>query len=453
MAATTENRGFTSNLGAIAAAAGSAIGLGNIWRFPYTVGQNGGGAFLLVYIVFVFLIGVPIMMSEFVIGRRSQRNTVGAFRALGSQYGKWTFVGVLGILAAFLIYSFYSTVAGWTLNYIFLSGSGSLAGKQPAEVSEVFAAFTSGTAAPLLCQGIFVLLTAAVIMMGVQKGIEKSTKILMPVLFVLMLLLCVRSLTLPGAGEGMRFLFKPDFSRLTGGSVLSALGQALFSLSIGMGALITYGSYIRKEDNLFRTGLCVATADTVIALLAGIAIFPAVFAFGMSPASGPSLVYEVLPNVFNSMPMGGLFAVLFFLLLSIAALTSTISLLEIVVLWAVEELHLKRSLATVLVSLLIFALGSLCTLSFGPLSGCRILGLGLFDFLDHLTATYMMPIGALCITLFLGWCYPKAEVCDELTNQGRLKAGYFRFFYFSLRYIAPFALFIILILGVLGIKF
>ena len=234
METTTENRGFTSNLGAIAAAAGSAIGLGNIWRFPYTVGQNGGGAFLLVYIVFVFLIGVPIMMSEFVIGRRSQRNTVGAFRSLGPQYRRWTFVGVLGILAAFLIYSFYSTVAGWTLNYIFLSGSGSMTGKSPAEISEVFTSFTSSTVGPLLCQGVFVLLTAFVIMMGVQKGIEKSTKILMPVLFVLMLLLCVRSLTLPGAGEGLRFLFKPDFSKLTGSSVLSALGQALFSLSIGI---------------------------------------------------------------------------------------------------------------------------------------------------------------------------------------------------------------------------
>ena len=233
----------------------------------------------------------------------AKRHPAGS-RAAPIPYRRWTFVGVLGILAAFLIYSFYSTVAGWTLNYIFLSGSGSMTGKSPAEISEVFTSFTSSTVGPLLCQGVFVLLTAFVIMMGVQKGIEKSTKILMPVLFVLMLLLCVRSLTLPGAGEGLRFLFKPDFSKLTGSSVLSALGQALFSLSIGMGALITYGSYIRREDNLFKTGLCVATADTGIALLAGVAIFPAVFAFGMSPASGPSLVYEVLPNVFNSMAGG-----------------------------------------------------------------------------------------------------------------------------------------------------
>ena len=450
MASSTENRGFTSNIGAIAAAAGSAIGLGNIWRFPYTVGQNGGGAFLLLYIAFVFLIGVPIMMSEFVIGRRSQRNTVGAFAALGAPYRKWTFVGVLGIVAAFLIYSFYSTVAGWTLNYVYLSGTGALSGKSPDQVSQVFSTFTSSTMAPIVCQFIFLILTAAIIVMGVQKGIEKYTKILMPVLFVLMLLLCVRSLTLKGAGEGMNFLFRPDFSKLTAAGVLSALGQALFSLSIGMGALITYGSYIRKEDDLFKTSVCVASADTAIALLSGIAIFPAVFAFGLSPASGPSLVYEVLPNVFNSMPMGTLFAVLFFLLLSIAALTSTISLLEIVVLWVVEELHWSRKAATIGVSVLIFALGAVCTLSFGLLSDVHIFGCTVFDFLDKLTATYMMPIGALCITLFLGWRYPKADVCDELTNQGRLKAGYFRFFYFSLRYLAPIALIIVLIMGIIG---
>lgn len=446
-----ESRGFTSNLGAIAAAAGSAIGLGNIWRFPYTVGQNGGGAFLLIYIAFVFFLGVPVMLSEFVIGRRSQRNTVGAFRALGTPYRKWAFIGVLGILAAFLIYSFYSTVAGWTLNYVFLSGSGQLAGKSPEEISQVFSAFTSGTAAPVFCQLVFILLTAVIILFGVQKGIEKTTKILMPVLFVLLLLLCVRSVTLKGSSSGLAFLFKPDFSKLTGASVLSALGQALFSLSIGMGALITYGSYIRKDDNLFKTGLCVAGADTLIALLAGVAIFPAVFAFGVSPASGPSLVYEVLPNVFNSMPMGTLFAVLFFLLLSIAALTSTISLLEIVVVWAVEELHVKRRTATFVVSLLIFVLGTFCTLSFGPLSETHLFGLTFFDFLDHLTATYMMPIGALCITLFLGWCYPRAEIFEELGNHGRLKAGYFRFYYFSLRYLAPIALIIVLIMGILKV--
>ena len=450
MTSSKDTRGFTSNLGAIVAAAGSAIGLGNIWRFPYTVGQNGGGAFLLLYMLFVFFLGLPIMMSEFVIGRRSQRNTVGAFRQLGPQYRRWTFVGVLGIVAAFLIYSFYSTVAGWTLNYVFLSGSGQLSGRTPEEVSQVFVAFTSGTAAPLLCQLGFILLTAVVVLFGVQKGIEKCTKILMPLLLVLMLLLCVRSLTLKGSSAGLAFLFEPDFSKLTWGSVLSALGQALFSLSIGMGALVTYGSYIRKEDNLFKTGACVAGADTLIALLSGIAIFPAVFAFGMSPASGPSLVYEVLPNVFGSMPMGALFAVLFFLLLSIAALTSTISLLEIVVLWAVEELHMRRVTATFLVSLLVFALGTVCTLSFGPFADLHIFGKTFFECLDHLTATYMMPIGALCIILFLGWRYPKAEVFDELTNQGRLKAGYFRVYYFVLRFLAPIALFIILIMGILG---
>lgn len=443
-------RGFSTSLGTITAAAGSAIGLGNIWRFPYTLGQQGGGAFLLVYLVFVFLIGLPIMMSEFVIGRRSQRNAVGAFRALDPAYRKWSFVGVLGIVAAFLIYSFYSTVAGWTLNYVLLSSNGSLSGKTPQEISQVFASFTSGTWAPLLSQLLFLALTAVIITMGVQKGIERYTKILMPLLLVLMLLLCARSLTLKGASAGMEFLFKADFSKLTAGSVLSALGQALFSLSIGMGALITYGSYIRKGDNLLKTGVCVATADTFIALLAGVAIFPAVFAFGLNPTSGPSLVYEVLPNVFNSMPLGRLFAIMFFLLLSIAALTSTISLLEIIVLWAVEELHMKRLPATMAASVLVFVLGALCTLSFGPFSTFHIAGCTMFDLLDKLTATYLMPIGALCLILFLGWRYPKAEVREELTNNGKLKAGYFPVFYFSLRYLAPIALIIVLIMGILG---
>lgn len=453
MASNSNSRGFTSNFGAIAAAAGSAIGLGNIWRFPYTVGQNGGGAFLLVYLLFVFLIGVPIMMSEFVIGRRSQRNTVGAFRALGPQYRSWSLIGLLGILTAFFIYSFYSTVAGWTLHYVVTSCRGGLSGKSAAEISQSFVSFTSHPIIPVAYQLVFILLTAFVIVRGVQKGIEKFSKVLMPILFLLMILLCVRSLTLKGSAQGLAFLFKPDFSKLTSAGVLSALGQALFSLSIGMGALITYGSYIRKDDNLLKTSFCVAGADTLIALMAGIAIFPAVFAFGLSPTSGPSLVYEVLPIVFDSMPMGVVFSVLFFLLLSIAALTSTISLLEIVVLWAVEELHMKRLTATLSVSFLIFVLGSFCTLSFGPFSDVKILGNTLFDEMDRLTSTYMMPVGALLLTLFLGWKYPKSEVLDELGNGGKQPFKYYKAFRFSLKYIAPIALIIILITGIFDLSF
>ncbi len=448
MDSSNNNRGFSSNLGAILAATGGAIGLGNIWRFPYTVGQNGGGAFIIMYIIFVFLLGVPVMMSEIIIGRRSQQNVVGAFRILAPKHKGWMGVGFLGIAAAFIIYAFYSVVAGWTLNYIVLSSSGQLTGKSPIEISQLFVTFTQGSFLPLVYQFLFFALTASIIILGVQKGIEKYTKILMPILFFLMILLCVRSLTLNGAKEGLDFIFKPDFSKINGSSVLDALGQALFSLSIGMGALITYGSYIRKEDNLFTTSLWIAGADTFIAILAGVAIFPAVFAFGLSPAAGPSLVYEVLPNVFNSMPGGRFFAILFFILLTIAALTSTISLLEVLVLWAVEELHWSRRKAAIILSFIVFVIGVFCTFSFGLLSNFKIFGLTIFELCDKLTATYMMPIGALLFTLFIGWYLPKTEVYDELSNSGQLKARYFKIFYFIIRYIAPIALTIILLTGI-----
>lgn len=450
MESTNNNRGFSSNLGAILAATGGAIGLGNIWRFPYTVGENGGGAFILLYIAFVFLLGVPVMMSEIIIGRRSQKNVIGAFRTLAPQHKGWISMGVLSLVAALVIYSFYSVVAGWTLNYIVLSSSGQLIGKMPAEISQIFADFTHGSFWPLFYQLVFLCLTAGIIILGVQKGIEKYTKILMPILLVLMILMCIRSLTLDGARQGIDFLFKPDFSKITGNSILEALGQALFSLSIGMGALITYGSYIQKQDNLFTTSLWIASADTFIAILSGVAIFPAVFAFGLSPASGPSLVYEVLPNVFNSMPGGTIFAVGFFVLLTIAALTSTISLLEVPVLWAVEELHWGRRKASILISLGVFIIGAFCALSFGPLNHVTIFGLTIFGLCDHLTAIYMMPIGALLFTLFIGWYLPKADVYDELSNSGQLKARYFRVYYFIVRYIAPLALLNILIAGILS---
>ncbi len=442
--------GFTSGFGAVAAAAGSAIGLGNIWRFPYTVGQNGGGAFLLIYIIFVFMLGVPLIMSEFIMGRRSQSNVLGAYRTLAPKRKAWQSVGWLAIISAFMIYSFYSVVAGWTFNYIVLAGVGKFEGQSAEAISKIFSDFTTNTWLPIADLALFVLFTALVVIKGVQKGIEKTCKVLMPVLLLLMILLCVRSVTLDGASKGLEFLFRPDFSALTAGGVLSALGQALFSLSLGMGCLITYGSYIRKEDNLLKTSVSIAAADTLIAVLAGVAIFPAVFAFGMSPASGPSLVYEVLPNVFNALPLGTLFATLFFLLLTIAALTSTISLLEILVSWAVEELRMKRGIATLFCSLMVFAIGALCSLSFGPLSQLTVGGLTIFGIFDKLTATYFMPIGALALTLFVGWQMPEADSFDELSNGGTLKCTYYKVWRFMVRYLAPIALLIILIAGSLG---
>lgn len=445
------NRGFTSNLGAILAAAGGAVGLGNIWRFPYMLGNNGGGAFLLVYVFFVLLIGIPLMMTEFIIGRRSQKNVIGAYKVLAPKHKGWVSIGVFGIICAFLIYAFYSVVAGWTLNYIVLACGNKLTGQDPAAIANIFSDFTSSSFWPLISQFGFLALTAAVIVMGVQKGIENVSKVLMPALFVLLILMSIRSLTLgDGVRDGLEFLFKPDFSKITGKCMLSALGQSFFSLSIGMGAMVTYGSYIRKQDKLFNSSLWIAGCDSLVAILAGIVIFPAVFAFGMSPASGPELVYIVLPNVFNSMPGGTIFAIIFFLLLGIAALTSTISLLEIIVATAVEELHWKRSTASIVSTIGVFIIGAVCTLSFGPLKDFHICGLTIFDLFDRITASYLMPIGALAMTLFLGWYMPKVDVRDELSNGGTLKAKAFELYYFILRFIAPIALIIILISGIIG---
>lgn len=450
MAEINNTRGFTSNIGAILAAAGGAIGLGNIWRFPYMLGQNGGGAFLLIYIFFVLLIGIPLMMTEFIIGRRSQSNAVGAYRKLAPNQKGWTALGFLSIVGAFMIYAFYSVVAGWTLNYLVLACGGKLAGKDTQAITQTFASFTQGTWWPLVSQFLFLILTGAVVTMGVQKGIEKVSKILMPALFILLIGMCLRSLTLGGASEGLTFLLKPDFSKITSQTVLSALGQSFFSLSLGMGAMITYGSYIQKKDKLLKTSVWIAVCDTTVALLAGAVIFPAVFAFGMNPASGPELVYVVLPNVFNSMPAGNIFAIIFFLLLCIASLTSTISMLEILVAFGVEELHWKRRTASALSTITVFLIGSVCTLSFGPLKDVHIFHRSFFDLFDLITASFIMPIGALGMTLFLGWFLPKAEVKDELSNNGKLNVQAFKIFYFVLRYIVPLALLVILISGLVG---
>src|SRR6056297_477972 len=295
--------GFGSKFGAIAAAAGSAIGLGNIWRFPYVVGENGGGAFLFIYLAFIFAIGIPVMLSEFTIGRKAQRNPFGAFRKLAP--GKpWYLVGLMGVVAAFMILAFYTAVAGWTLEYIYQSIMNGFGGKSPNEINTMFETFRQGSFRPILWFVIFMFLSGFIVASGVKKGIERYAKILMPVLLILIIILCIRSVTLPGAKDGLLFLFKPDFSKITGNTILEALGQAFFSLSIGMGTLITYGSYINRKENLGSTAVQVSIADTFIAVLAGVAIFPAVFAFGINPAEGPELVFITLPNIFLQMPGG-----------------------------------------------------------------------------------------------------------------------------------------------------
>lgn len=434
--------GFTSKFGILCAAAGSAVGLGNIWRFPYVVGESGGAAFLLVYLGLVLLLGFPVMLSEFLIGRRAQRNAFGSFRLLAPGK-KWWLVGVMGIAAAFMILAFYSTIAGWTLEYLANSLTNSFAGKSSDELGNMFQEFHTQSFRPLLWQFIFMVMTAGIILGGVRKGIEKYTKILMPFLVLLLLIMAIRALTLPGAMGGLSFLFKPDFSEINSRVFLSALGQAFFSLSIGMGTLITYGSYIGKNNNLSSISIEVSVVDTLIAILAGIAIFPAVFAFGLDPAEGPGLIFHVLPNIFQQMPGGYFFAVIFFMLLVIAALTSSISILEVVVAFLVEELGIVRSKATLLATVAAMFVGVFCTLSFGVLGDVTIGSLSIFGLLDFTASNILLPLGGLLIVLFVGWYLKDSEVKDELSNGGLLKLKLYKLFRFIIKFIAPVAIAIV----------
>jgi len=338
-------------------------------------------------------------------------------------------------------------VAGWTLEYIYKSITDSFSGKDPGELETMFRNFTGGTWRPLFWQLVFMFLTAWIIVAGVKGGIEKSTKIMMPLLLIIIVVLCIRSLTLPNSMEGLKFIFRPDFSKLTGKAVLDALGQAFFSLSLGMGTLITYGSYIRKKDYLTATAVGVSIADLVVAVLAGIAIFPAVFSFGINPSEGPGLVFITLPNIFEQMPGGYFFSLIFFILLAVAALTSTISLLEVVVAYFSEELKMTRLKATIIGSMAIFALGIFCSLSFGMMSDFQIFGKNLFDLMDFTSSNLLLPLGGLCIVIFVGWYLSKKDMKEELSNSGSLKALYFPVYIFIVRFIAPIAIAVVFIYG------
>jgi NSS family neurotransmitter:Na+ symporter len=430
---------FGSKFGIIAAAAGSAVGLGNIWKFPYVAGQNGGGAFLLIYLFFVLLIGVPVMMSEFAIGRKGQRNAYGSFSIIAPGT-RWNLIGFMGVVAAFFILAFYSAVAGWTLEYIVHAVTHRFAGQSTTQLADTFGNFISNPVRPIAWQLVFMILTALIVLAGIKKGIEKYTKLLMPILLLLIIMLCVRSITLDGASEGLAFLFKPDFTKITGKTILFALGQAFFSLSLGMGALITYSSYFSKKENLGSIAMEVSIADTVIAILAGVMIFPAVFAFGIEPASGPSLVFITLPGIFQQMPGGDFFGALFFILLAVAALTSTISLLEVVVAYFSEELKISRRKATVIATLAISVLGIFASLSFGPLKDFTLFNKSIFDLLDYTASNVLLPLGGLLIVLFVGWFAGNKIARQELSNEGKLKVTYFPFFNIIVKFIAPVAI-------------
>lgn len=448
-----QNRGsFGNQFGIIAATAGSAIGLGNIWRFPYIAGENGGGAFLLVYLGFVILIGIPVMISELSIGRATHRNPFGAFRLLKPK-SKWYLIGLMGIAAAFMINAFYTVVAGWTLEYMFKSITNQFSGKNAEEINQLFTSFQDSSWRPLMWTLVFLALTGSVVLAGVEKGIERYSKILMPMLVVIIIILGIRAITLPNAAEGLKFLFKPDFSKIGASSILVALGQAFFSLSIGMGTLITYGSYIKKKENIGSSAFIVAFADTLVAVLAGVAIFPAVFAFGISPASGPDLVFLTLPNIFAQMTGGYIFAMMFFFLLIVAALTSTISILEVVVAYSVEELKMKRSAATIWASLGIGVLGILCSLSLNKVPGLSLGNRNLFSILEDTSSNILLPLGGFLIVIFVAWFFGKEKLRKELSSNGIYKIRYFNVYLIIIRFIAPIAIALVFMNGIGLIQF
>ncbi len=425
--ANPSNRGqWSGRVGFILAAAGSAIGLGNIWRFPYSAGEGGGGLFVIIYLGFVLVIGVPVMLAELAIGRKTERNPVGAFKALVPS-SWWPAVGGLGVLTGFGILAFYSVIAGWTLGYLGMATSGYLSQAVDADASgSIFSTFVANPMFAIALAGAFLLLTITVVRGGISGGIERIAKILMPVLFVLLIVLAVRSISLPNGLDGISYLFTPDWSELSLSVVMGALGQALFSLSLGMGAMITYGSYMPKHENLWKAGTYVALADTTIAILAGLIIFPALFFAGAEPGSGPGLVFVVLPTIFNQMPFGYIVAVAFFALLAIAALTSTISLLEVLVSYFVDERGWTRERASWLIGTGCFLLAVPSALAFGAvpaLSGGED-GWIAWDFLtlnNNIWGNYSLSIGAFLICVFAGWKWGVPKLLDALEDgDGRI---------------------------------
>ena len=439
---------FGSKIGAILAAAGSAVGLGNIWRFPYETGSHGGAAFILIYLACVFLLGLPIMIAEFTVGRRAKASCGRAFGLLAPGT-PWKWVGTLGVLSGLLILGYYSVVAGWTLEYVLVSLTNGFAGQGPEDFVVSFQTFSQHPFRPLVWLLVFLLLTHFIVVKGVKDGIEKSSKVMMPVLFILILVLAGCSLSLPNAQAGLEFLLKPDFSKLDAGVFLGAMGQAFFSLSLGMGCLATYASYFSSDARLGHTALSVGLIDTLVAILAGLIIFPAAFSVGIQPDAGPSLIFITLPNVFQQ-AFGGIpflsyiFSLMFYVLLALAALTSTISMHEVVTAYLNERFGWSRSRAVVCVTLFCAVTGILSSLSLGVWK-TTFFGLGLFDLFDFVTAKLMLPLGGLLISLFVGWYLKRSLAYDELSNYGQLKAPYFPVYLFILRYVAPVAISLIFI--------
>lgn len=447
---------FGGRAAVIMAFAGTAIGLGNIWRFPYMVGQYGGAAFILIYIIASLLISLPIFIGESIIGRSSGQNAIGAIKTLAPG-SKWNILGYLSIITPMIVVSYYSVVGGWSLEYLYKACTFSFTAAPPELMTGLFDQFNRSAWPPILCHTIFLGLSCAIVSAGVKYGIEKFSKVSIPILFALIILIVAYSVSLPGAKEGIDYLVHPDFSKITPKTCAFALGQSFFSLSLGMGIIITYASYVGKKENLLVSGVGTALSDLIFAILAGFAIMPAVFAAGIEPNSGPSLIFQTLPYIFSKMSatlpwLSSIAAIFFFLTVTVAALTSSVSLIEVGVAWLVEEKHFKRSTASLTVFFVTWILGVIASLSFGPLSNVKIFSRQIFDFMDMLSSNILMTLGALLGVLFVGWGMSKKQVRDEFTNGGTLKfnAACFDSLYFILRFIAPVGIIIILITNFIG---
>ena len=445
-----ERANFGSKLGVILATAGSAVGLGNVWRFPYMTGENGGAVFIMIYVVCVVLLGIPCMVSEFIVGRHGQANTARAYRKLAGGT-PWAIIGYMGVMTGFLITGYYAVVSGWCLQYIFASLIGHLQG-DPEYFKTYFTELATHPVKPVLWTVIILGITYLIIEHGVREGIERASKLLMPTLFILLLIIVGASCMLPDADKGIEFLFEPDYDKLTGDVFLGALGQSFYSLSIAMGCLCTYASYFSRYTNLTKSASQIAIIDCLVAILAGLMIFPAAFSVGVNPDSGPSLIFITLPNVFQqafaSIPIVGYcISLLFFVLLSLAALTSLMSLHEVSTAFIHEEMKVSRKKAALVVTVSASVIGAFCSLSMGAVDGLVFFGKSLFDWFDFITGQIFLPIVGFLTCIFIGWFVPHQIVRNEFTNQGELKSiGYVRLFHvyiFLVKYVCPLAILLI----------
>lgn len=446
---------FSGRFAIVMALAGSAIGLGNIWRFPFMVGEGGGAAFIIVYVLFSLFLCVPIMLSESAIGRATHLGTFGAMEKLAPGT-KWKWLGLLTVITPLILVSYYSVVGGWSIDFLLQGLSFSFTRETPEAAAQFFPEFIAKPFAPIIFHTIFIGLTALIVLGGIKKGIEKFSNVSIPAIFVLIVIVAVYSVSLPGAEKGVEYLVKPDFSALTSEDIFGAMGQAFFSLSLGVGVVLTYTSYVRKEENIIATSVATAFFDLLFAILAGFAVMPAVFAGGIAPESGPGLIFQALPFVFAKMGISfgwvsDIAAIVFFLAILVAALSSSISMMEVCVTYLVEQKGMSRRKGVLLMFLCAWFIGCFCSLSFGSLSGVNILGENIFGFCDGLVSNYLLPFGGLLFSIFVGWKMDKAVVREEMTNGGalRLNARIFGFVWFLIKWVAPAAIVTIFVTNLL----